>query len=164
MGEEFVEFAKEEPPSFLSEREEAGRNLILEKAGIEEKDDLLMVTFRVEAVTFESKVKPADYEGERVYAYLVPVDNREIRVAVYNPAKKVTPETNAGVFGEAAYQVGRMFDGMAVKLAEARQRERNLLLDQEIVERDRAEAGKQKRFNVRDGKEAQPKKDAGEML
>jgi hypothetical protein len=141
MGEE-VEL--EGDPFALSEAEQEARKLILEKDHITEGQKVKLVTLRVVRFTAESKVKPADYEGERGYAEVEPED-LYIHVPIYDPANLIGPEGDVGLFGRAFHAVATELDMRVVDVANRR-------ADRQIIAADTSARTRPRRFEVKEAR------------
>lgn len=100
-----------------------------------------LITLRVMELTAESKVKPADYEGARVYQRF-DGNGFLVHIPIYDPEQLIDDTTgNVGVLAHVHKVLARQLDGVAVAIANER-------LDRRIAAADRERAVKEARFDV----------------
>ena len=127
------------------------RGLILEAAGIDEKDQVKMITLRVEGFTVEAKA--GEYQAVRGYLMAAP-QGLNIHVAVHDPARLVDDVSDAEIFTSAFKHVANMLDMAVVEIAHQR-------ADRAILAADRKAETANRRFG---GKEGTPQKQKYEEL
>jgi hypothetical protein len=137
--------ANELPP--LDFEKGPGAALVLGEMGITEKDEFLLVSCKVEQLTVEAKVRPADYEQARGYASLVP-QNLWVHVPIHDPARKVNESGNVEILGAVFRYVARELDLAVFEVASER-------VDRKVV---LADARAQKKGGVNAGTAIQPSK------
>jgi len=119
-----------------------GANLVLGEMGLSGKEnEVLMVTLDVETLTFESKVKPQDYEQARGYQEIKPT-GLKVHIPVYNPAQFVDDATgNVRLLTYIHKMLARELDGLTFAIASER-------VDRAIVQKEQERAVKESRFDV----------------
>ena len=117
------------------------RSLILEAAGIDEKDQVKLVTLRVEGFTVEAKA--GEYQAVRGYLMAAP-QGLSVHVAVHDPARLVDDVSDAEIFASAFKHVANMLDMAIVEVANRR-------ADRAVLAADQKTETANKRFGGKEG-------------
>lgn len=141
MSEKTVSYEVEElPPLDPFEKGERAALVLAEMGLTGKENEVLIVTLDVETLTFESKVKPQDYEQARGYQEHRPTF--KVYIPVYNPAQFVDDATgNVRLLSHIHGILARELDGLTFTVASER-------VDRAVVVREQERAVKEARFDA----------------